>query len=78
MDMHHEIEAALAGLYKTRAGLDRRVEFGEGRRRVYSLDYFYRGGEERRKNQSDRRCRKKERRERWARVTAWNSIYMGD
>jgi hypothetical protein len=55
---------------KKRSGLDRRL--GNDRRHSYNLDYFLKGGDERRRY-VDRRWRK-EMRSGWVRVTKWSSI----
>jgi len=47
----------------------------ENRRKVYSLDYFSRGGLERRKMR-DRRMRQRDRRKGWEKVSDWSSIYI--
>ena len=52
-----------------RSGVDRRS--GEERRKVYSFDYFSKGGVERR-HFKERRS-KKERRRGWIRVSDWSS-----
>jgi hypothetical protein len=53
--------------------LDRRS--GEDRRRVYSLNYFIKGGKERRK--VDERRIQAERRSSWMRIDKWYSIFTG-
>jgi len=50
--------------------IDRR--FGEDRRRLYHLDYFLKGGVERRRWKERRE--QDERREGWMRVSKWASI----
>jgi hypothetical protein len=47
----------------------------ENRRKVYSLDYFSKGGAERRKLK-DRRRRLRDRRKGWVKVSDWSSIYI--
>jgi|GEM_PF-1875842 len=58
-----------------RIPLDRRS--GGDRRDSYSLDYFSKGGVERRRRYGDRR-RNPERRHKWIRVTDWSSVFVGD
>ena len=53
--------------------LDRRS--GEDRRKTYSLDYFIKGGKERRKAE-DRR-HQAERRSDWMRIDKWYSVFIG-
>ena len=53
--------------------LDRRS--GEDRRKTYSLDYFLKGGKERRKAE-DRR-QQGERRNDWMRIDKWYSVFIG-
>jgi hypothetical protein len=53
--------------------LDRRS--GEDRRKTYSLDYFVKGGKERR--QAEERRHKGERRNDWLRVDKWYSVFTG-
>lgn len=48
---------------------------GEDRRKVYSLNYFMKGGKERRK--SNERRSQGERRSGWMRIDKWYSIFMG-
>jgi len=55
--------------------VDRRS--GNDRRKSYSLDYFSKGGTERRGSKEDRRINP-ERRDRWIRVTDWSSVFVGD
>jgi hypothetical protein len=55
---------------KKRSGVDRRS--GEDRRQAYDLDYFLRGGTERR-HWVERRWRKEMRRG-WIRVSKWSSV----
>lgn len=47
----------------------------DGRRRVYSLDYFAKGGVERRKT-TDRRKQLIDRRKGWVRVSRWSSVFV--
>jgi hypothetical protein len=56
-----------------RALVDRRT--GEDKRKLYSLDYFTEGGEERRKGRERRQSG--ERRRAWARVYKWCSVFLG-
>ena len=56
-----------------RSLVDRRS--GEDKRKLYNLDYFTDGGEERRKG-SERR-RSGERRSAWMRVYKWCSVFLG-
>ena len=53
--------------------LDRRS--GEDRRKTYSLDYFVKGGKERRR--ADERRHGGERRQQWMRIDKWYSVYTG-
>jgi hypothetical protein len=53
--------------------LDRRS--GEDRRKSYSLDYFLKGGIERRKGTEQRK--QGERRSDWLRIDEWYSVYIG-
>jgi hypothetical protein len=53
--------------------LDRRS--GEDRRKTYSLDYFVKGGKERR--QAEERRHKDERRDEWLRIDKWYSVFTG-
>jgi hypothetical protein len=56
-----------------RAPVDRRS--GEDKRKLYNLDYFTEGGEERRKGKERRQS--DERRSSWARVYKWCSVFLG-
>jgi hypothetical protein len=56
-----------------RSLVDRRS--GEDKRRLYSLDYFTDGGEERRKGRERRQSG--ERRSAWMRVYKWCSVFLG-
>ena len=56
-----------------RSLVDRRS--GEDMRRLYSLDYFTDGGEERRRGRERRQTG--ERRSAWARVYKWCSVFLG-
>lgn len=47
----------------------------DSRRKVYSLDYFAKGGVERRKK-ADRRKIRLDRRKGWARISKWSSIFI--
>ena len=53
--------------------LDRRS--GEDRRKTYSLDYFLKGGKERR--QAEDRRHQGERRNDWMRIDKWYSVFIG-
>ena len=53
--------------------LDRRS--GEDRRTTYSLNYFVKGGKERR--QAEERRRNRERRQGWMRIDKWYSVFTG-
>ena len=55
------------------SGLDRRS--GEDRRKTYSLDYFVKGGKERRR--AEERRRQGERRNEWLRIDKWYSVFNG-
>jgi len=57
-----------------RGSFDRRS--GGDRRDSYSIDYFAKGGIERRSHKGDRR-KNPERREQWIRVTDWSSVFIG-
>ena len=46
----------------------------DSRRKTYSLDYFAKGGVERRKR-TDRRKRRHDRRKEWIRISKWSSIF---
>lgn len=46
----------------------------DSRRKIYSLDYFAKGGLERRKK-TDRRMGQNDRRKGWVRVSRWSSIF---
>ena len=59
--------------YQIRSCADRRADFD--RRGEYDLDYFTRGGPERRKKIDRRKL--DERRTGWKRVRAWCSVYVG-
>ena len=56
-----------------RSPIDRRS--GEDKRKLYSLDYFTEGGEERRRGKERRQSG--ERRTGWARVYKWCSVFLG-
>ena len=58
---------------KRRAAVDRRS--GEDKRKLYNLDYFIEGGEERRRGRERRQSR--ERRSGWVRVYKWCSVFLG-
>lgn len=53
--------------------VDRRS--GEDRRDAHDLDYFLEGGIERRSGKERRR--QDERRDDWARITKWSSVFVG-
>jgi hypothetical protein len=53
--------------------LDRRS--GEDRRKTHSLDYFVKGGKERRR--AEERRHKGERRKGWLRIDKWYSVFTG-
>ena len=59
--------------YEKRSPIDRRS--GDDKRKAYSLDYFFKGGEERRRLRERRRVG--ERRRSWVRVSRWCSVYIG-
>jgi hypothetical protein len=59
---------------KERSSIDRRS--GSDRRKVHDLDYFLKGGVERR-SWKERRS-PIERRKNWIRVSEWVSVYVGD
>jgi hypothetical protein len=54
--------------------IDRRA--GDDRRKVHNLNYFIRGGVERRKYKERRS--QAERRKNWIRVDEWVSVFVGD
>lgn len=56
-----------------RSPIDRRS--GEDERKLYSLDYFTGGGQERRRGKERRQC--DERRSTWMRVYKWCSVFLG-
>ena len=56
-----------------RSLVDRRS--GEDKRKLYSLDYFTDGGQERRRGRERRQTG--ERRNAWARVYKWCSVFLG-
>jgi hypothetical protein len=68
-----EPKKSLAKSPMRRSPIDRRS--GEDKRKLYSLDYFTDGGEERRKGRERRQCG--ERRSTWARVYKWCSVFLG-
>lgn len=59
---------------RRRSAIDRRS--GADRRKTHNLDYFLKGGVERR-SWKERRS-EGERRAGWIRVGKWNSVYVGD
>ena len=68
-----ETRKGLLRIPKRRALFDRRS--GEDERKLYSLDYFTEGGEERRKSKERRQS--EERRSGWVRVYNWCSVFLG-
>ena len=56
-----------------RSSIDRRS--GDDKRKAYNLDYFFKGGEERRRMRERRIIG--ERRRNWVRVSRWSSVYVG-
>jgi len=56
---------------KDRSVRDRRC--GEDRRATYDLNYFFKGGVERRKMQK-RRCQRRDRRKKWVMVDTYASV----
>jgi hypothetical protein len=58
---------------KRRSLFDRRS--GDDNRKLYNLDYFMDGGNERRKGKERRKSA--ERRNGWARVYNWCSVFLG-
>jgi hypothetical protein len=58
---------------KRRSLVDRRS--GEDKRKLYNLDYFTDGGQERRKGRERRQSG--ERRSAWVRVYKWCSVFLG-
>lgn len=74
-DASPEDPAAGSDEKSNRKPLDRRS--GNDRRERYSLDYFEKGGKERRKKKKERRD-PAERRDKWVRVTDWSSVYVDD
>ena len=61
----------MRGAFMKRSLIDRRS--GDDKRNVYCLDYFFVGGEERRRLRERRRIG--ERRKSWVRVSKWCSVY---
>ena len=61
------------GAFAKRSPIDRRS--GDDKRTVYCLDYFFEGGEERRRRRERRRIG--ERRRYWVRISRWCSVYVG-
>jgi hypothetical protein len=59
--------------FAKRSLIDRRS--GDDKRKAYSLDYFFTGGEERRRLRERRIAG--ERRRNWVRVSRWCSVYVG-
>jgi hypothetical protein len=68
-----ETRKAFAKSAVRRSPIDRRS--GEDKRKLYNLDYFTDGGEERRRGRERRQCG--ERRSTWARVYKWCSVFLG-
>lgn len=68
-----EPKKTLAKAPLRRSLVDRRS--GEDKRRLYSLDYFTDGGEERRRGRERRQSG--ERRSAWVRVYKWCSVFLG-
>ena len=68
-----EYKKAFAKSPVRRSPIDRRS--GEDKRKLYNLDYFIDGGEERRRGRERRQCG--ERRSAWARVYKWCSVFLG-
>ena len=64
----HKLRSKRGGTFFDRRRLD-------SRRAVYSLDYFAKGGVERRKN-TDRRKSHLDRRKGWIRISKWSSIFI--
>jgi hypothetical protein len=63
----------MIGAFVKRSLMDRRA--GDDNRRSYSLDYFFSGGEERRRLLERRILG--ERRRTWVRVNQWCSVFVG-
>jgi hypothetical protein len=61
-------------LERRRSAIDRRS--GADRREAHNLDYFLKGGVERR-SWKERRS-ERERRAGWVRAGKWNSVFVGD
>ena len=58
---------------KKRALFDRRS--GQDRRKAYNIDYFLKGGAERRNAASgDRRNQEQDRRREWIKISPWSSL----
>jgi hypothetical protein len=68
-----EVKKALSKTPMRRSLIDRRS--GDDKRKLYNLDYFTDGGEERRKGTERRQSG--ERRSAWARVYKWCSVFLG-
>jgi len=64
----HKLRSKRGGTFFDRRRLD-------SRRKVYSLDYFAKGGAERRKK-ADRRKSRLDRRKGWAKISKWSSIFL--
>ena len=64
----HKLRSKRGGTFFDRRRLD-------SRRTVYSLDYFVKGGVERRKY-TDRRKSRLDRRKGWIRISKWSSIFI--
>ncbi len=63
----------MGSAFVKRSLIDRRS--GEDKRKAYNLDYFFMGGEERRRR-GERRTMGERRRD-WVRVSRWCSVYVG-
>jgi len=68
-----EPKKAISKSPKRRSLVDRRS--GEDKRKLYNLDYFTDGGQERRKGRERRQSG--ERRSAWVRVYKWCSVFLG-
>lgn len=63
----------MRGAFVKRSPIDHRS--GDDNRRSYNLDYFFKGGEERRRLLE--RHILGERRRSWVQVNRWGSVYLG-
>ncbi len=68
-----DLKKAISKSPMRRSLVDRRS--GEDKRKLYNLDYFTEGGDERRKGRERRLSG--ERRSAWARVYKWCSVFLG-